>query len=196
MIQRREQEIRELRERLDRQRVSQRVHTLIMLTLVVFVCFAVVVHRQLELNSCVTQYSDCSLEVKELKIAGEWSTCKKQLEELEKCRNDLYDLRELKGKCIVFEEQMIKGNSSLALVKNAEFLMKEMQDYKNQAAANADKRDSCEKHLRNVEDTIRQLMHNITVVVAENEKCQVFKKKYADELEDMKTKTTPSSHKD
>ena len=65
---------------------------LIGLTLVVFVCFAAVVHRQLELNSCVAHYSDCSLEVKELtKIAGELGTCKKQLEELEKCQNDYSD---------------------------------------------------------------------------------------------------------
>ena len=65
---------------------------LIMLTLIVFVCFAVVVHRQLELNSCVAQYSNCTQEVKELsKIRGECDTCKKQLEELEKCRNDYSD---------------------------------------------------------------------------------------------------------
>ena len=61
-----------------------------------------------------------------------------------------------KGKCIVFEEQ-IEGNTSLALVKNAEFLMKEMQDYKNMAAANADKKDLCDKHLRHVETKMHQL---------------------------------------
>ena len=183
MIQKQKQEIQELKERLDK-KDAQMLKMLAFIIVIASICVAAVLFK---LNSC-------SLEVKELtKTTGECG--KKQLEELEKCRNDLYDLREMKGKCIV-EEQMIKGNSSLALVKNVEFLMQEMQDYKTQAAANADKRDSCEKHLRHVEDTMRQLMHNITVVVAENEKCQVFKKKYADELEDIKTKTTPSSHKD
>ena len=65
MTRQQEQEIRELNERLDRQRGTQRVHLLIMLTLVVFVCFAVVLHRQLELNSCVAQYSNCTQEVKD-----------------------------------------------------------------------------------------------------------------------------------
>ena len=70
-------------------------------------------------------------------------------------------------------EEQIKGNTSLATVKNAEFLMKEMQDYKNIAAENADKRDSLDKHLRHVEGTMHQLMQNLTVVIAENERCKM-----------------------
>ena len=86
--------------------------------------------------------------------------------------------------------------TSLETVKKAEFVMQEMQemkDYKNQAAANAEKaRDSCEKHLRNVEGKLHQLIHNITVVVAENEKCKISLKNCFHEFEVMKTKTAPS----
>ena len=148
-----------------------------------------------ELEKCQNDYSDCSLEVKELtKIAGEWGTCKKQLEELEKCRKDLYILIEMKGRYLAYKEQI--GNTSLATVHNAQFLMQEMQNYKDQATANADKRDSCDKHLRNVEGKLYQLINNITAVVAENERCKVSWNKCIDELEDIKTKTIPSSHKD
>ena len=147
-------------------------------------------NRQFELGSWAAQYSKCALEVKELtKIAGE---CGKQHEELESCRKNLYDLKEERGKCIVYEEQ-IKGNTSLAVLKNAEFLMNEMHDYKYQAAANAEKRDLCEKHLRHVEGKMHQLIHNITVVVAENEKCKMSLNNHiANERQDMKTKTAPS----
>ena len=167
-----------------------------MLTLVVFVCFAVVVHRQLELNSCVAQYSNCTQKLKELsKIWEVCGTCKKQLEELEKYRKDLYDLIERKGKYLAYKEQ-IGNTSSLATVQNAQFLMQAMQDYKTQAAENADKKDSCDKHLRNVEGKLYQLINYITAVVAENERCKMSWNKCVDELADIKTKTVPSSHKD
>ena len=70
--------------------------------------------------------------------------------------------------------------------------MKEMQDYKEQAAANADKKDSCDKHLRHVEGKMHQLIHNITVLVAENKMCKMSLSKCIYELEDMKTKTALS----
>ena len=153
----------------------------IFLSFIVIACIGVAASRQFELNSWAAQYANCSLEVRKLTgIAGECG--KKQLEELDSCRTRLYNLTEEKGKCIVYEEQ-IKGNTSLALVKNAEFLMKEMQDYKTQAATNAEEKQSCDKHLRKVEGKMHELIHNITVVVAENEKCQVSWKKCADELE-------------
>ena len=71
--------------------------------------------------------------------------------------------------------------------------MKEMQDYKTQAAANVEKKDLCDKHLRNVEGKMHQLLHNNTLVVAENEKCKMSLTKCADELEDKDYKTIPSS---
>ena len=167
--------------------------TSVFLLVIAIACIVVATSRQFELNSWAAQYANCSLEVKELtKIAGVCGTCNKQLEELDSCRAYLYDLREEKAKCIVYEEQ-IKGNTSLALVKNAKFLMKELLDYKNQAAANADKRDSLDKYLRHVEGMMRQLIHNVTVVIIENEKCKMSLNKCIDELED---KTVPSSHKD
>ena len=149
-----------------------------------------------ECDTCKKQleeYSNCTQEVKELsKIRGECDTCKKQREELENCRKDLYDLLEMKGRYLAFKEQI--GNTSLATVLNAQFLMQEMQDYKTQAAANADRRDLCDKHLRHVQDKMNQLIHNISVVVTENEKCKMSWKMCVDELEDIKT-AIPSSHK-
>ena len=56
-----------------------------------------------------------------------------------------------------------------------------MQDYKDQAAANADKSD---KHLRHLEDKLDQLIHNLTVVVAENEKCKMSLNMCMNELAD------------
>ena len=100
----------------------------------------------------------------------------------------------MKGRYLAYKEQI--GNTSLATVQNAQFLMQEMQNYKDQATANADKRDSCDKHLRNVEGKLYQLINNITAVVAENERCKVSWNKCIDELEDIKTKIIPSSHKD
>ena len=162
------------------------------LTLVVIACIGVGVNRQLELNSCVAQYSDCSLEVKKLtKIAGEYDTCKK---DLENCRSERNQLKVLEGKYLAYKEQ--KGNTSLATVQNAQFLMEVMQDYKIQAAKNADRKDLCDKHLRNVEGKLYQLINNITAIVAENERCKVSWNKCVDELADIKTKTVPSSHKD
>ena len=68
----------------------------VFLSLFVIACISVALNRHFELNSC-------SLEVKELaKTAGECG--KKQVEELESCRNKLYELREQKGKCIVYDE--------------------------------------------------------------------------------------------
>ena len=153
----------------------------VFLLLFIIACIRVAANRQLEPNSWAAEYSNCSLEVRKLTgIAGEYG--KKQLEELESCRKELYDLREQKGKCIVYEEQ-IKGKTLLATVESAEFLMKEMQDYKNQAAANAEKKDLCDKHLRHVEGMMHQLMQNLqlTVVIAENEKCKMSLTKCIDE---------------
>ena len=149
----------------------------VFLLLFVIACISVAVNRQFELNSWVAEYSNCSLEVR--KLTENTGNCgKKQLEELESCQKELYDLRELKGKWIVFEEQ-IKGNTSLATAVSAEFLM-EMQGYKQLAEANAEMRDLCDKHLRHVEGTMHQLMQNITVVVTENEKCKMSLKKCID----------------
>ena len=156
------------------------------LLLFVIACIGVAVNRQFELDRWAAQYSDCSLEVRNLTgIAGECG--KKQLGELDSCRKELYNLTEEKGKCIVYEEQ-IKGNTSLATVKNAQFLMQEMLDYKDQAAANAKKKDSCDEHLRHVEGKMHQLIHNITVVIAENEKCKMSLNKCMDVQNSTTTK--------
>ena len=87
----------------------------------------------------------------------------------------------MKGRYLAFKEQI--GNTSLATVHNAQFLMQAMQDYKDQARANA---ESCDKHLRNVEGTLHRLIQNITVVIAENEKCKVSWKMCIDELQGIK----------
>ena len=105
---------------------------------------------------------------------------------LENCQNDLYGLREAKGKCAVYEEHL--KDTALATVKNVEFLMKEIQDHKTQAVENADKK---EKQLREM----HQLIHNITIFVAEKEKYKVMWEKCVDDLEDIKTRTIPSSNK-
>ena len=65
----------------------------VFLLIFVIACIRVAVNRQLELNSWAAEYSNCSLEVRNLTgIGGECG--KKQLEELDSCRKQLYDLRE------------------------------------------------------------------------------------------------------
>ena len=103
--------------------------------------------------------------------------------EYSNCSLEVKKLTGIAGEC---------SKNQLTSLDKAEFLMQEMQDYKNQAAANADRKDLCDKHLRHVQDKMNQLMHNTTVVVAENEKCQVSLTKCIYDLEDMKTNTAPS----
>ena len=87
--------------------------TSVFLLLFVIACIRVAANRQFKLDSWVAEYSNCSLEVRKLTgIAGEYG--KEQLEELESCRKELYDLGEQRANALSMKSRVLdEGDTRL-----------------------------------------------------------------------------------
>ena len=139
-------------------------------------------NRQWELDSAIDRSRYCTGRVVDLeKKVGECGQLQEQLTELKNCRNEVKNLTEVKGKCIVYEENL-KDQNSKALVKQGDDLLVLLSKRDDFAAKEAEKNDECQKHLRKVEIEARQLVTNVSALVIEKEKCTTNRKVCLDQL--------------
>ena len=126
-----------------------------------------IANRQWELDAAIKRNFGCTQMVVDLKQkTGECGP--EQLKELKTCRVELKNLSEVKGKCLVYE-QNIKEDNSKALVKQADDLIVLLSKREDLVAKEAERKVECEKHLRKVEVEARQLVNKIAVLVQEKE---------------------------
>ena len=104
-----------------------------------------------------------------------------QLKELKSCRAELKNLTEVKGKCLVYEKNIQEANSK-AVVKQGDDLMELLSKREDLVAKEAERKESCEKHLREVEVEARRLVNQITVLVQEKEQLNSTYKSCAEQL--------------
>ena len=145
----------------------------LILFVILIACLGVIANRHWELNSAVERNLNLTNTVQTLREhKGACGT--EQLDELKECRIKLQELFKIEGKCIVHEENL-RGNSSLALVKQADFLMKEMEEFKDRSAKDAERKDKCDQHLQHVQSQLSMIMRNATALILEKEE---WKNKY------------------
>lgn len=104
-----------------------------------------------------------------------------QLQELKTCRLELKNLTEVKGKCLVYEKNIQEANSK-AVVKQGDDLIELLAKREDLVAKEAMRKESCEKHLRDVEVEARRLVSQITVLVQEKEQLNSTYKSCAEQL--------------
>lgn len=152
----------------------------LILFVILIASLGVIANRHWELNSAMERNSELTSTVQTLREHR--GTCgKEQLDELKECREKLQELIEIKGKCLVFEENL-KGNSSLALAKQTEFLMKEMEDFKDRSAKDAERKDKCDEHLQHVQNELNKIVNNVTILILEKEELRTKYKTCNEEL--------------
>lgn len=145
----------------------------LILFVILIASLGVIANRHWELNSAIERNLELTTTVQTLREhKGACGT--EQLDELKECRIKLQELIEIKGKCLVFEENL-RGNSSLALVKQTDFLMKEMEEFKDRSAKDAERKDKCDQHLQHVQNQLSMIMSNATALILEKEE---WKNKY------------------
>ena len=163
------------------------------LFIIVAACAGLIANRQWELDAVIKRNFDCTQMVVDLKHKiGECG--QEQLNELNSCQVELKNLSEVKGKCLVYEEN-IKEDNSKALVKQADDLMVLLSKRDDLAAKEAERKDECEKHLRKVEVEARQLVDKMAVLLKEKEDCNTRYKKCTQQVENC-NKNYPKKKKD
>ena len=132
-------------------------------------CVALIANRQWELDAALKRNFNCTQMIVDSKqTTGKCG--QEELKELKTCRIELRKLLEVKGKCLVYEKNLKEHNSEV-LIKQADDLMRVLSGQENLVAKEAERKDMCEKHLRNMEVEARQLVNKIVVLVREKEDC-------------------------
>ena len=146
----------------------------LILFVILIASIGVIANRHLELNSALERNLKLISHVETLAELRGGASGTEQLYELKECRIKLQELIKIKGKCLVFEENL-RGNSSLALVKQTDFLMKEMEKFKDCSAKDVERKDKCDQHLQHVQNQLSMIMKNATALILEKEE---WKNKY------------------
>ena len=146
------------------------------LFIIVVACVGLIANRQWELNAAKQEKDDCINKVINLKYEiGRL----KQLEELETCQVELVKkLTEVKGKCLVHEENIREANSK-AVVKKADDLIALLSKRDDK---DAKRMDVCVERLREAEIEARQLIKQIATLVQQKEQLNSTYKSCAEQL--------------
>lgn len=152
----------------------------LILFVILIVSIGVTINRHWELKSALERNFNLTSTVETLREhRGKCGT--EQITELKNCREKLQELIKIEGKCIVFEDNL-KGNNSLALATRTEDLRKDVEDFKNRAAKDAERRDKCDEHLQHVQEELYEIVNNVTVLILEKEDFRMKYKTCSDKL--------------
>ena len=161
----------------------------IFLVLIVLTSIAVIVNKQLELNSALNQYSTCTQKV--LQLTKESGTG--QVKELRELRNENKQLILLKGECIVYKKNVnTTTTTSMTAEKHTDDLMDMIKKRDEQVIAEGEEKKECGKLLKTCKDEAALVKEKLQEVDSERDRMQTKHLKCSDELTACQQAGTPS----